>query len=881
MVKHDRRRCLAFCGLDWREIVEGPLVDIVLLGLLVVLFGIQQRSRPQLYFRYWLAGWILVFLSSLAWELKFATPLYARISHEVRLEFLLFGGLAFLLSFLVGPERELRTAWPGLLVAAPASALFHASEAASPSRWTLYGLILVLQLAFLGLASRGVPKRWVRRRTGLMLLAAGFGGCMFAAVFVQTRHELEQWVLAQVFTSVALLYAGTGTKRSLDRVLGTFAFAAWGLLYPVGFLLHKEPALLYLMLQLWDLPKYAVGFAMTLRIFEGSRDDIVRLADGYKVLYEDSRMLYANHPLPMWIYDPRTMLFLSANAAASESYGYAPEEFLSMSVKELLVPVAQEWADVCVGEEAGSVEMSVASQARGGSVHHRRRDGSALTVELTEHEILFQGREARFVLAIDVTEREKLNQELSHRAQHDVMTGLPNRMLLDDRIEQCLMRSLRDSKKAVLFTMDADRFKLINDTYGHLVGDQALKAIAARLKSRIRSVDTLARTGGEEFTAIIGGLNQPEDAKTIATMLVHLFDTPLSLPGQELKVSISVGGAIYPDDATDADGLLKRSDQALYHAKRMGRNRFAMASREVCASFDQATAIEVAVREALRREGFSLCFQPIYNGEGRALHFEVLIRMKDQGLGVYPPRLFIPVVEECGLIVQLGNWVLEEACRSVAAWRQVGYEDASVAINVSGKQLLQAEFREFLVDLLARYELPASALQLEVTETSLMSEPLLLRDSMSDLAGLGIRFAIDDFGSGYSSLARLADLPISLLKIDRSFTAQLDHAQRGDGIVTAIIHMAQTLQVQVVAEGVENEGQLNVLLRRGCDLFQGYLLSQPLSGEEVMNALKSERAALVNHPAFSPSRLAVSRRLRKPASAVQLPALLVSGDGSL
>ena len=860
--------------------MDGPLVDIVLLGLLVTFFGILQRSRPQLYFRYWFAGWILVLFSFLAWESKFTSLGHYPIVHALKLECLLFGGLAFLLSFVVRQGYGIRTALLGLLVAVPASVLFRIADGAHPKRWLEYTLVFLLEVGYIRLASILLPRHWIRRRSALGVASLVSGFLMFATVYGRSRHELEQWILAQLFVSVAILYAATGVRRSLDRVVGTLGFTAWGLLYPVGFLLIDNPLFLHVLFQLWDLPKYAVGFAMTLRLFEGSRNDMARLADGYKVLYEDFRLLYEHHPLPMWIYDPGTTLFLSANAAASASYGYAAEEFLRMSVEQILLPSETGPPSQATGKRAEDTAPrdNAAPAAASRRALHRRKDGSALAVELTEHDIFFQGREARFVLAVDVTEREKLNEELFHRAQHDALTGLPNRLMLEDRIEQCLLRSSREHKKAVLLTMDADRFKLINDTYGHMVGDETLKAIADRLKLRIRSVDTIARTGGEEFTAIIGNLNNAEDAEKIAAMLVRLFDTPLRLSGQDLKVSISVGGAIYPDDATDTDTLRKRSDQALYHAKRMGRNRYALASREVCASFDQALAVEVALREALRTDGFELRFQPVYDNNGSARHFEALLRMKAQSPDIYLPNLFIPIAEECGLIVPIGNWVAEETCRQLAVWRSMGFEEASVAINVSGKQLLQKGFGDSLVQLLREHRLPASALQLELTETSLMSEPVLIRDAMAELAEMGIRFAIDDFGTGYSSLARLADLPISLLKIDRSFTAQLDVARRGDGIVAAIIHMAQTLLVQVVAEGVENEGQLNVLLRRGCDLFQGFYLSHPLTSEQVVASLEDSSSILYHHPHFSHSRVAVSKRLRRVP---QLPALVASGEGSL
>jgi diguanylate cyclase (GGDEF)-like protein/PAS domain S-box-containing protein len=843
------------------------------LGLLVIFFGIQQRTRPQLYFRYWFVGWLMVFVSFLAWEIKFIDPPIHVLAHTLKLDFVVCGGLAFLLSFVAREGKIRPAAISAGVVALPAILLLHGENAPHPSRWLLCLLVPIFEAGYLSLILTMLPKDWLRRRAALAAAALLFGLPMFAAAYSPSSRGMEQWLIAQLFCSVAILHAATGACRGADRVVGTAGFALWGLFYPAALLLHHDTTAFHLLLKLWDIPSYAVGFAMMLHLFEGARNDMVRLADGYKVLYQDFRLLYEHHPLPMWIYDPATTLFLSANAAACASYGYTSDELLGMSVAQIRMPPAPAQAASPRPEDVASASPGALPRIR-----HRRKDGAVLAVELTEHNILFQGREARFVLAVDVTEREKLNEELFHRAQHDALTGLPNRLMLDDSIERCLKRTAREHKKAVLFTMDADRFKLINDTFGHGVGDETLKAIADRLKVRVRAVDTIARTGGEEFTAIIGGLNNAEDAEKIASMFVRLFDAPLSLPGQDLKVSISVGGAIYPDDATDADTLRKRSDQALYHAKRMGRNRYAMASREVCASFDQALAIEMSLREALRIDAFELCYQPIYDTDGRVNHLEALLRMKDQTHATYLPSLFIPVAEECGLIVPLGNWVVEQACRQLAAWRALGHEDVSISINISGKQLLQRGFGTSVADLLRQYSLPSTALQLELTETSLMSEPVLIRDAMTELAQAGIRFAIDDFGTGYSSLARLADLPISLLKIDRSFTAQLDATRRGDGIVTAIIQMAQTLMVQVVAEGVETENQLNVLLRRGCDLFQGFYLSKPLTGEQITSALLHQTANLLHHPNFSHTRVAVAKRVRK---VTQLPSLLAAGDGSL
>ena len=596
--------------------------------------------------------------------------------------------------------------------------------------------MLALEGALIHLTVHLLPKEWTKRRALLASIAVLNGALMMALAGIGRWHAIETRALAQVYFSCAVLYAGTVSRRRIEWFAGVLGFAGWALFYPLRMMFQHQPELLSSLLQLWDLPKYAVGFAMMLRIFESARHEVEEIADRYRDLYEDFRMVFDNHPLPMWIVDVDSMAFLSANAAACASYGYTLDEFLKMGMREVMVapePISGsrlvrlekrsgEPAPASTSGSRRSSETPAATRAR-----HRLKNGNVIAVEITEHDVLFQGRKARFVLAMDVTEREKLNQALENRAHHDALTGLPNRMLLEDRILQCVERSKRDQKRSVLFTMDVDRFKLINDIHGHLVGDECLKAIAERLRTRIRSVDTIARTGGEEFTAIIGGLHNADDAEKIASAFLRLFDSPLELPGQELKVSISMGAALYPDDAVDAEGLRKKSDQALYHAKRFGRNRFAFASNEVCASFDQAMAVELAIREALRSDGFELHFQPIYNNAGKASRFEALMRMKSTCPHVYDPSLFIPVAEECGLIVPLGNWLVRQACSHVVDWRHVTGEDLSVAINVSGKQFLQKSFNSFVLETLREHGLPAHALEMELTETSLMIEPTLMR----------------------------------------------------------------------------------------------------------------------------------------------------------
>jgi diguanylate cyclase (GGDEF)-like protein/PAS domain S-box-containing protein len=318
--------------------------------------------------------------------------------------------------------------------------------------------------------------------------------------------------------------------------------------------------------QFWNFPKYFVGFSMILKVFEETADDKARMAETFRDLYEDFRLLYDTHPHPMWICDGPRGKFLTANEAASKEYGYTVAEFQGMRLSDLELPF---------DPEAEEVDSVLGEPAEGVRVRHRHKDGRVVWVNLVDREIVYLGQAARLLIGRNITERLKLDRELSFRAQHDVLTGLPNRQLLEERLEHCLQSCRVEDRRAAVLTIDVDHFKLINDTYGHLVGDECLKEVAARLKSKIRKVDTIARTGGEEFTAVVSGLNKASDAEKVAASLMRVFEAPVELPFGALGVTVSVGVAVYPDDATDATTLRRLSDEAMYRAKRAGRNRAA------------------------------------------------------------------------------------------------------------------------------------------------------------------------------------------------------------------------------------------------------------------------------------------------------------------
>jgi diguanylate cyclase (GGDEF)-like protein len=458
----------------------------------------------------------------------------------------------------------------------------------------------------------------------------------------------------------------------------------------------------------------------------------------------------------------------------------------------------------------------------------------ALWVVILRHRVEYQTRVIR--------ESEGRFRNL---AQHDVLTGLPNRLMLEERIFACLDHCQQDNLRAAVFTIDIDRFKQINDTYGHLVGDECLKIVAARLRSAVRSTDTIARTGGEEFTLVAGSLASRDGAAVIASTLMNLFRDPMVAFGHELAVTVSAGCAVYPDDGLASDELRRRSDQALYEAKRTGRNRVVFASRELSAALERAVLIEEALREAMREESFALAYQPIYDGAGGVRRVEALLRATDERLAKLGPAAYMPVAEACGLVLPIGRWVLREACRQIAAWQAAGIAPCPVAVNISAAQLQQAGFADVVLRALGEFALDPRLLELELTETAVMTEISFVAEKMAQLAQAGVTFAIDDFGTGYSSLSRLHELPIGALKIDRSFIERLGVNRGPSTIIQAVIQMARSLRLQVVAEGIEKPAQMAHLREMGCDLFQGYLLAPPLSADAVALAMSASRAAVL------------------------------------
>jgi diguanylate cyclase (GGDEF)-like protein len=420
-------------------------------------------------------------------------------------------------------------------------------------------------------------------------------------------------------------------------------------------------------------------------------------------------------------------------------------------------------------------------------------------------------------------------ERLLHQGYHDALTGLPNRLLLADRLKQALARAERTHSQVAYLSIDLDRFKDINDTLGHDAGDLFLQQISLRLAARVRASDTLARTGGDEFTLILPDMQDLLDATRVAESLTTSLRDPFQVENHTLYGTASIGIAVYPQDGRDADTLQRNADRAMYRAKAQGRNLFQNYSGEDSVEDHNRIEIELHLRHAIEQGGFSLHFQPQFTCERRLVAFEALLRFQHPKLGMVPPSRFIPMAEESGLILPIGEWVLHEVCRQIVEWQEKGLRAIRVAINVSPLQLSRGDFSETVARALQATGIKPDLLELEFTEGVLMSS---VRDSarqITELAKIGVRLSVDDFGTGYSCLSYLHQLPLHVLKIDRSFVARMLEPDGTRCIVEAIISLAHRLGLQTVAEGVENEDQLALLRAVGCDLIQGFFFSKPLS----------------------------------------------------
>jgi diguanylate cyclase (GGDEF)-like protein/PAS domain S-box-containing protein len=447
------------------------------------------------------------------------------------------------------------------------------------------------------------------------------------------------------------------------------------------------------------------------------------------------------------------------------------------------------------------------------------------SIEPTQSRILREGA-SMCALAF---EHHASYQRLLHQGYHDALTGLPNRLLLADRLKQALARAERNHKNLGFLSIDLDHFKDINDGLGHDAGDLFLRQISARLSARIRTSDTLARTGGDEFTVILPDLTDPHDAGRVAEALISSLADPFDVEGHELYGEASIGIAIYPRDGADATTLQRNADRAMYRAKAQGRNLIRYYSGDETVEDRNRIDIERQLHHAIEEKSFSLFYQPQFTCDHQLDGFEALLRFQHPKLGMVPPSRFIPIAEENGLILPIGEWVLGEVCRQIREWEEKSLPPIRIAVNVSPMQLARGDFASSVARAIRSTHVRPELLEIELTEGVLMSSVPDSARQIGELARLGVRLSVDDFGTGYSCLSYLHQLPLHTLKIDRSFISRMLEPEGTRCIVEAIVTLARNLRLQTVAEGVEDLEQLRLLRAIGCDLIQGYFFSKPLS----------------------------------------------------
>ena len=470
-----------------------------------------------------------------------------------------------------------------------------------------------------------------------------------------------------------------------------------------------------------------------------------------------------------------------------------------------------------------------------------RRDGFESAIEDSAAPI--HDRAGRVIGAVivfhDVSAARAMSRQMTHAAQHDLVTNLPNRLLLNDRISQSISLARRQNRPLAVIFLDLDRFKYINDSLGHATGDKLLQSVSKRLLAGLRGSDTVSRQGGDEFVILLSEIADPEDLAASARKILLLLNAPHSIGGQDLHIGGSIGISVYPGDGEDAETLIKNADTAMYHAKERGRNNFQFFKAEMNLKAVERQSLEGSLRRALEREEFLLHYQPKVNLDtGEITGVEALIRWQHPDRGLVPPSQFVPIAEDCGLILQIGRWVLREACRQARAWQNAGLPPLPIAVNVSAVEFRDKGFAERVRTVLSETGLEARYLELELTEGVLMEDAETMVSVLQELKMMGVLLAVDDFGTGYSSLSYLRQFPIDVLKIDQSFVHQITSDPDDSTIVSAIINMGKSLKHLVVAEGIETREQRAYLQAQRCAEGQGYLFSAPLTAARFGHLLQ-------------------------------------------
>ncbi|MGY4511217.1 putative bifunctional diguanylate cyclase/phosphodiesterase [Bradyrhizobium sp. USDA 3650] len=556
----------------------------------------------------------------------------------------------------------------------------------------------------------------------------------------------------------------------------------------------------------------------------GLRVDITEL----KQREASFRLLFDGNPVPMIVCALDDERILGVNDAAVAHYGYSRAEFERLTIRSLQAFDSEPpWTADSAGEEQA-----------GRTWKHVKADGALIDLAIYSRELTYDERPAVLLALMDITERKRAEARLAFMAQHDGLTGLPNRNLLRQQVDEMLLHTRRSTDKVALLMLGLDNFKAVNDTLGHAVGDKLLRGVAKRLRSTLREDDALARLNSDEFAIVQSGLTRPEDAVLLAKRLLEAIADPYLLDGHSVVIGASIGIAMAPGDGDDSEKLLKSADMALSRAKLDARGSFAFFEAALDARAQTRRKIEVELRDAIQNDVLRPYYQPLIDLQsGRITGFEALVRWPHAERGMVSPAEFIPVAEETGLINPLGGLMLRRACHDAATWP----DDVRVAVNLSPLQFRSGNLLSVVTDALKHSGLPPRRLELEITETLLLEKSAQVLATLHALRALGVRISMDDFGTGYSSLSYLRSFPFDKIKIDQSFVRDLGANREAQAIIRSIVSLGKGLGVTITAEGVETEAELSCLRTEGCDEGQGFLFSKARPNAEIVSLLAAQR----------------------------------------
>jgi diguanylate cyclase (GGDEF)-like protein/PAS domain S-box-containing protein len=559
----------------------------------------------------------------------------------------------------------------------------------------------------------------------------------------------------------------------------------------------------------------------------GLRVDITEL----KQREASFRLLFDSNPVPMIVCSLDGERILGANDAAIEHYGYSRADFEKLTIRALQAFDSElPWTGDLSGDERAARTWK-----------HVRADGGLIDLAIYSRQLVHGGQPEVLLALMDITERKRAEARLAFMAQHDGLTGLPNRNLLRQQMDDMLQHTRRSSEKLAVLVLGLDNFKAVNDTLGHAVGDMLLRAVAKRLRSTLREEDAIARLNSDEFAILQGGVTRPEDTTLLARRLLEAIADPFLLDDHSVVVGASIGIALSPGDGDDSDKLLKNADLALSRAKNDFRGTFSFFEAEMDARAQGRRKLETDLRDAISKGVLQPHYQPLVDlATGRITGFEALVRWPDPERGMISPAEFIPVAEETGLINAIGGLMLRRACKDAAQWP----DDVRVAVNLSPLQFRTGNLLALVMDALKQSGLAPRRLELEITETLLLEKSSQVLATLHALRALGVRISMDDFGTGYSSLSYLRSFPFDKIKIDRSFVQEVDANRDAQAIIRSIVSLGKGLGVTITAEGVETEAELSCLRAEGCHEGQGFLFSRARPQGEIVALLQAQRGLI-------------------------------------